>query len=307
MVAFLAEDYLRYPLQARFNILVKISSILMPLNIKQSSVGGETLVKQRKSRKRRKAYTLGFKALRTLLITSGILLGITYLTRSKLVVIKEVYVTDYNLTEIEHIDAAKLEADLLELYLESNYFLLSPIEVREKVISSSPFIEHAYVTKLFPEGLKVEIVERKASIQVEHPRYCALLDREGYVLELWESDEQTEGSCINLSEVYSLPKVVTSTLKAEFILDTKSTYHDVGSVLVSKRILKEHGYEVSDILLDQDVYVMTLDGGQEILLSSLGDPEAQQKRLIVILREINTQKLTFQTLDVRYERPVITR
>lgn len=246
----------------------------------------------------------------------GLIIGLGFLLdRVGYTKIKEIYITDYNLTELKLIDPEKLSEDLLSEFKGENYFLLQPHDVETKITELTTYTKNVYISKLFPNAIKVEIVERRPALILSQPERCVVLDSESYVLELVET-ELTESATIGIdlcpqyTELDSTeqPLLLTSDeVNTEFHLGEEAPFYVLDNLRITQQILLSEGYEVESVVFTDNIYSYQIGENRVIKMSDLEDFEIQQKRLIVILQEIATQKIDFETLDVSYERPVITR
>lgn len=275
----------------------------------------EEIEKQKRKRRTKVAIQFLIKILIVVAVIGGIIgLGFV-LDRVGYTRIKEIYVTDYNLTELKLIDPEALSAKLLQDFDEDNYFLLSPKNVEKKIKELTTYTKNIYVSKLFPDAIKVEIVERRPKLIVSQAESCVVLDSEAYVLELVETeltDGATIGSglCPTYTELDSADQpllLVSDEINTEFTVGESSSFYVLDNLITTEEILNSEGYIVEKVLFTDNLYSFYLEGGKIIIMSDHEDFENQHKRLIIILREIASKKIDFETLDVSYERPVITR
>lgn len=212
-------------------------------------------------------------------------------------------------TKLVNVSGSAIEISILDKFEERKLPFLSISEVTKLVDKSSPYIRYSSVEKIFPDTLKVQITERIPFIIVESAGKCSILDPEGVVVEQYivGSEDTSVSDCNALNETKSLPILTSDDVKAEFKLSEKSSFYDIEKILLVVRALESRDYEVNSIRLELGVYTLGLEGDRQVVFSNKQDTEIQVKRLLLVLEQLDIDDLEFKTLDIRYERPVLTK
>lgn len=226
------------------------------------------------------------------------LLNITSITT-----ITDISVVEYSGGDFTNIEPDRLESALSKKYNKAPFFETKSTELKSEITTLSPYIENAYVEKLFPSSIKISIVERIPIATLKNKTSCYTFDRDRVVVEL---NEELDGKgCQTRSDELNTLYIEADTFLAKSTLNSKIPFYDIENILLTREILAEFGYGLDKVILEQDDYIFKIDDKSSVIESRQEALELQNKRLIIVLKEVEGKALRFKKLDVRYERPVI--
>ncbi len=210
----------------------------------------------------------------------------------------------YNIKDIvllnkdaEYIKEGKVRG-MVEEYMSKNFFLVNPEEVEEKILENT-YVKNVEVEKIFPNKLGIDIEEYMPFIIFEtNDAKCKIFSQEGVYLELKE-----ETDC-------------------EAFADSEDIIYFIGE---STQIVLEEGKEyfyladdindISKILNEFDINILTVNTNGNILEISTNtvsvvmdtnqDMKTELARLLIVLKELKSLNTKADSIDVRFERPVI--
>ncbi len=214
------------------------------------------------------------------------------------------YTPLFVLNEIEVNDLEYLNPDEIIVDFEplkgENFFLADLSVLRSEVIKKYPFVERIYTEKVFPNRVIVNIKEKEPFIIVTNDQGSYILDKEGFVL--------LEGEANFLTQNYVVKEVVGEDLNnIEFVINTQSNFYNASKIYEVLKVLDYYGHSSSKILLDGQNIELLTSSNRTFVFSLLDDLETQFKRLIIILKKLDSEEISFKTLDLRYNRPVLIR
>jgi cell division septal protein FtsQ len=211
---------------------------------------------------------------------------------SPLFVIREIEINNLSYTNKE---AVLADFDVLK---NRNFFLTDISELREKVIKKYPFVENVFTEKIFPSSVNVEVTEKEPFVLVTNDDGFYMLDREGFVL--------VEGEYEYLRLNYESIDIVGSDLNnIEFHENSPSNFYNVVKIHDVVNVLNHYNYGVKKLNVENQRLDVELQSDSVFVFSLLDDIDVQLKRLIVVLQKIRSENMDFETIDLRYERPVL--
>ncbi|GAB4157100.1 MAG: hypothetical protein Fur003_0680 [Candidatus Dojkabacteria bacterium] len=277
--------------------------------------------------------------------------------KTPLLKVKTIYVTDFNATELDFLDKEQLKAELLPEVKGKNIFGINLSVLRAKLQKNtqSQLIEHAYFSKLFPDTIKLELVERKPFLSIDTPTECATIDKAGFVIDLIEvvstttsqatttpiasnngsttTTNNTSNGATNSTTASNTATTSASTTNTAFkggncnasltkygayqFISTKEGMgyklgKETNAIDTTKmqkliKVLEATKYDYKYFWSDGFVLQVFLENDAWIKLSFTQSLDTQLKRLILVTDEIESQNIRFKTMDLRYERPAITK
>lgn len=233
-----------------------------------------------------------------------LLVGFYLFIQSDLLLIKKFVVKSENGEELQYLDVESISEHLGDLYKDKTLTEVNITEIQSEILKFSPFVKEVYVEKSFPNKIEVRVVERVPEILLLTERECAALDPENIVVELIQITEVDE--CTQLGTKYKLVTFVSTEIKADFEVGKELTSYESEKMILTKRVVQSKGYVISKIELKEGLYTISLEGEKQIIMSSLQEVEIQLKKFILVVQQIEIDSIQFKTLDLRYERPVIT-
>ena len=186
-----------------------------------------------------------------------------------------------------------------------NYFILSPMELRKKMYLDIPYIESVAIEKVVPNKLifflKVYSPQYVAKIAEKN---CYILSNEGIVLEqlCLESDDMC---CKQISIERKLPFVLSSDIDISFFEDQKDRLLIMEDINKIYTIISSFKYIITDITLNDEVLEFLDEQGRIFRFNIHDDVQLQIKRYISVMKKIRSDGMEFNSLDMRFERPVM--
>ena len=252
--------------------------------------------KELKSKERRKIYQFVL----FLISLSGV---IFFMTKSSYLEISSVEITPSNRV-VSHINYTNI-SEYSSRFIGKNYFLTRPERHVDKIIATDPYVEDVLPEKIFPNKILLNIKEREPRLLLVTGDLCVLLDKFGYTLQIEklnvESPLCSEEIALKTDLVHNSDQV-----KADFPLGERSSYYEVEEILLSVNVLNGSGYKITTVSYYDDVYEYLTTNSEKILISNQQTVEIQLKRFLAVIEQIKSDKIRFEVLDLRYERPVVT-
>jgi cell division septal protein FtsQ len=215
--------------------------------------------------------------------------------------IKHITVVESSGGTFTYIDYMELEESLNQNLTGISYYKLKDVEVNSLVDSFTSYAKEVSVEKLFPSTVRVSIEERVPVLTIVSGDSCGVIDESRTCLEVLIDDQV----CEDIAENTNTKLLVADDLQLTFELNKKVSFYDSAMLLITADMLEQNGYLVDNYLYEDNTYTFYTEADQRIIFTQLEGYEMQQKRLLVSLSEINSSKIEFTSLDLRYERPVI--
>jgi cell division septal protein FtsQ len=251
------------------------------------------ILKRKKSSLRRERLISVFKQrLKFLVYVPFFLIFIFLFFCSPFFKIKEIEVN-----ELSYIDEDEIVNDFTSLENE-NFFLTDLTDLRAEVIKKYAFIENIYTEKVFPDKVLVHIREKEPFLVVSNDLGCYLLDKLGFVL--------LESDCSSLKSNYSVKEVLGEGFNnIDFIVNTQSNFYNAEKIYEIVSVLDYYGYNVKKIKIENQVATFELHDDRFFVFSFADDIDMQLKKFIVVKKKIDYDNMSFETIDMRYNRPVL--
>ena len=226
--------------------------------------------------------------------------------------------------EIVDIDGGEIEGPVLleideyfnENIYSSNYFLFSPREYQQLMYSDIALIKRIRIEKVVPNKIVM-------FVQVHEPKYvvelfaneCFLLSPGGFVLEEISKEgsiEDGEGNieiiddlCVNYAQENSLIYFSSMDMEISTLEDGKRKLLLMEDINRAVEVVEAFRYDVVTITLESDV-LRIIDSEEKVFTFSISDDILTQlKRYIIVIGKIRNDLLEFESLDLRFERPVM--
>lgn len=208
-------------------------------------------------------------------------------------------------TELINIDPNRIQTTL-EQFEGINYFSINLSDIPEVIYKEEPFAKRVVTTKQFPSTISLQIEERLPFILLQIDKTsCVLLDQSSYVLKVEEYME--ENSCTDIASTYYVPILLIRDTKIDFKENTQSTYYVLEEISEILTVLDFYNYKTTNMILERQVLDLYFSKEKFITYSLAEDIQIQNQRFVVVIKEIQSQGIEFQELDVRYNRPVLKK
>ena len=188
--------------------------------------------------------------------------------------------------------------ELVGEYMEENFFLVNPEEVEEDILTNS-YVKEGKVEKIFPNKLKVEVVEYFPFIIFsEEESSCKIFSKEGILLEVIE-----EIDC----QLFAQEKeVIYLTGGTTLIVEDngKENLYLADNVVDISKVLDQFSIKIISIEMESNILNITTNSGL-IVMDINQDNDIELARLFLVLEELDKQGIKSNSIDVRFERPII--
>jgi cell division septal protein FtsQ len=218
----------------------------------------------------------------------------------------------YEITEVSNLELnAKIQKDISnfieEKIIGKNYFTLPQNKVEKEMVSAISYIKSVSITKMLPNrvDLLLEIYEPEIVAMLKENR-CYLLSEDGFVLESICGDEGRE-CCVDYSSSNSLYILNADLFDISTLDNGKEKLLYMDNLSKAIKVVKSLGYEIQKIQVGQESIEITLSGKQLLRFSITQDLELQLSRLIAVMAKIKSDNISFKSLDLRFERPVMKK
>lgn len=186
-----------------------------------------------------------------------------------------------------------------------NYFMLSPTELREKMYLDISYVKSVRIEKVVPNKLIFffEIYSPQYVAKIAE-KNCYILSNEGIVLEqlCLEGDDEC---CKQVSLEKKLPFVLSSDIDISFFEDQKDRLLIMEDINKIYTVISSFKYVITDITLDDEVLELSDEQGKIFRFNINDDVQLQIKRYISVMKKIRSDGMEFNSLDMRFERPVM--
>ena len=176
-------------------------------------------------------------------------------------------------------------------YLGQEYFSLNLYNLEQDILDSEKYIKGVNAEKVFPNKVRLKIEEYIPTSYLEYKETCYIISQEGVILEeLVEYEECTLENGILLETDQN-------------ILAENRLIFDV-EVEEAITVLTEFGWEVNKIKFNKNVLNFT-DGEKTVVIEVNQEYENQLAKLYLILEKANIEGIEYESLDLRFQRPVM--
>jgi cell division septal protein FtsQ len=204
----------------------------------------------------------------------------------------------YSEKESSHVKEGTLRS-LIDEYMNKNFFLVNPENVEEKILTD-PYIKTVEVEKIFPDKLEIDIEEYIPLIAMEtEDAKCKIFSQEGNLL---ETREETE--CENLTEEDG---IIYFTGESTQVVEEEGEeyFYLTDDIYNIEKILNEYDVSIVSAELEENILNVSTDSNMIVSLDTGQDLKTQLARLLVVLKELESLNIKAQSIDVRFERPVL--
>lgn len=176
-------------------------------------------------------------------------------------------------------------------YKGVGYFSLNLEKLEKDILSSSRYVKSVKASKIFPNKIKLTIEEYSPELYMEYKDICYIFSQEGLILE-----ELTE------YEQCSLEGGIIIKSNQNILADDRLIFGTEADEVV--KILEEFGWSVKELIFEKNVLQIT-DGEKTVILEINEEYEEQLARMYLVLEKVNIDNIEYQSIDLRFERPVI--
>jgi len=155
-----------------------------------------------------------------------------------------------------------------------------------------------YVEKIYPNKLFIKIVAEGPSVSLKVGNEYVLLTSIGRVL------QKVKTKPTNIPEIIYYQELFKEDVKIGDVLSFK----DLQIAIQFIRILRTLGYKVIQVDIDSFYMIrLVLEDSREVLVTTEKNIQKQEYQISSILRQFKVDGTKFKRLDVRFDKPVMTK
>lgn len=222
------------------------------------------------------------------------ILGIFFL--STILGVWNVQSIEYEKDSLINVDNIKLD-ESLNIFLGKNIFLVDVHSIEDEVELKNTFVKRVEVDKVIPNKLKVTIEEYVPRYGFIFSNKCNLYAQEG--VKIHEVCEDCVNECKVLSQEWK-----SIYIQSDDSLDSNGVFmysEEIGNII---NVLLEFGYVISEIEIEDGVTTLKT-GEKQFVFDVNEDLDTQLARMYLVGKKINSDSIEFETLDLRFDRPVL--
>lgn len=223
----------------------------------------------------------------------------------------------WNINRYEIFDSEGFAIDekvetLVNEYLEKNvtgenFFSIYAKTLEESLERNISYVESAKVFKIVPNKLQlfINIYEPK-SVVYDRDNQCKLLSESGIVLgELCSDTEDILLCCIGHTSdgrYYMFKSDEAETSKLPKGKEQLLVMNGISDIV---KVVESFGFNVKEVILEKKVVTLKDIDEHTHVFSLSDDIETQLARYFVVMSKVKGEEMKFESVDVRFERPVI--
>jgi len=186
--------------------------------------------------------------------------------------------------------------------LEQYYFEFLPFiseeELQKDLVMLNPIIAKVKVTKQYPDTLALKLQTVKPEVATKVTDEYVLLAGSGRIL------QRVKVKPSGLPELFYYQNLFKEQIK----IGEELGFKDLQSALIFVDVLSSFGYKVKRVDINSfNVIRLELEDSREILVTTEKDIQKQEYQIGAILRQFKVDGTNFKRIDVRYDKPVMTK
>lgn len=190
----------------------------------------------------------------------------------------------------------KQELRGLRKYYQKNLIFLSPKEIEQSILTDNPQLQSVSIEKKYPNSLVISIKEQQIVATLEMNEGYAYLSEDGKIVQ--KSREQNK----QLPLIHYYQKFIYSVVSAGDDLK----YIDIISALHFIKKCSELGLKTDTVdISGLDMLLFTI-GDKKMYFTTEKDIRTQDYELGEIIRQFKIEGKDFKSLDLRFDKPIIT-
>lgn len=200
----------------------------------------------------------------------------------------------FQIKKFENSNELKHTQDLSVLtsqYIGQGYFALNLNELEQDIQKSDKYVKSVSAEKVFPNKVRLVIQEYEPMSCLEYKDVCYIFSQEGLILQ-----EMIEYEDCFLENGIKLTTNQNIIAEGRLIFDKE--------LLEIVLVLKKFGWEVSNVNFKENV--LEIGDGQKVAVIEINQEYMTQlSKLYLILEKVNIEGIEYESLDLRFERPVM--
>jgi len=247
--------------------------------------------------KSRLSQTFRFLKIRDILIVVGLALIVFLVDYLGFINIKSIEVTGAINVPLDQVYALATKLD------GQNFFLADIYSVKDEIEKSSNFVDKIYITKNFPDSVKIEISEKSTDFllcDLELNKY-GLIDEEGFII--LTGDNSSE--CESIAAQYGALLVQNPISSGNF--EANGTYdpYIISQIDAINKYFVNLNIETSSISVHND-YCEVEFQDTRLALFSFDQPIYEQLyRFEAVYNYTLVEMIDFEGVDLRYNKPIL--
>lgn len=203
--------------------------------------------------------------------------------------VKEIVITSYH---------KKDTVRGLEPYYSEFLPFISAEELQKNLVASNPIIAKVQVSKIYPNKLVLNLQTVKPVVATKVADEYILLAVNGRIL------QKLKAKPSGLTELVYYQQLFKEQIKIGELLGFK----DLQIAIRFVDVLGSFGYKVKRVDINSFYMIrLELEDSREILVTTEKDIQKQEYQIGAILRQFKVDGTNFKRIDVRYDKPVMTK
>lgn len=185
-----------------------------------------------------------------------------------------------------------------EQYYSTFLPLLSEKDVKESLVSQNPTISKVSVAKQYPDKLLISVETNGPAVTFKVGDEYVLLTSSGRIL------QKVKTKPSDIPEISYYQELFKEDIKIGDTISFKDLQIAIGFI----RILNSLGHRVIQVDINSFYMIrLVLEDAKEVLVTTEKDIRKQEYQLTAILRQFKVDGTAFKRLDIRFDKPVMTK
>ncbi|HNZ70417.1 MAG TPA: FtsQ-type POTRA domain-containing protein [Candidatus Dojkabacteria bacterium] len=247
--------------------------------------------------KSRFSQTFRFLKLRDVLIVVGLAIFVFLVDYLGFINIKSIDVTGTKNVPLDQVYALANKLD------GQNFFFADIFTVKDEISKNNNFVDKVYVTKIFPDSIKIEISEKNPDFLVcdlELNKY-GLVDPHGYIILTGENSSECESISLQYNALLVQIPISSGNFEAG---DTYDPYI-ISQIDTIQKFFLNLNIETSLISVHNDYCEVEFQGSRLALFSIDQPINEQLYRFEAVYNYAIQEMIDFEGLDLRYNKPIL--
>lgn len=218
----------------------------------------------------------------------------------------------YNIHDIDGMELEGKPFTLVNEYLEKNiegknFFSVYSKDLEQDITKKISYVKSARVGKIAPNKLEISLeIERAKVLFLDKENKCNILSDNGIVLEqLCTETEDVPLCCTNYASDGRYYIFKSEEAEISDVKNGKEQLLVMNNIVNIVKIVESFGYKVKEINQNENVlHIIDVDGRNHFFTLA-DDIETQLARYSVVMGKVKGDEMPFNSIDVRFEKPVL--
>lgn len=215
----------------------------------------------------------------------------------------EIYSTDTN--DTNQTTKEQVETYIKENVINNNFFTLNTNDLKSNLIKQIPYLKTVKIDKVAPNKLILFTTYYKAKLIANlGTNGCYILSEDGILLEQICTNSEDTQCCDNYprEKLYILK---SNDLTISQLENSKQQLLATTEINKIVKVIETFKYAIDTITVENNLITVKDTEGRTTILSMSDDIELQLQRYYVIISKVKTDEISYTSIDVRFERPVM--